>query len=189
MLVKPIVKPTGRRPKLTHDIVAHVANKVATSKIVDMKHITTSVEKKFQVNISRSSVYGCLRKHNLTHKRTHFRTKRTDVVKQRVFESTIRETNINSIVSLDEASFDTHMTSTYGWSKRGEKCIMYPRHSRRARKRYSLLMAISSDKVITFKLTLGSFNKVKFISFMTDLLLPAMDAEPNLTHCASACSE
>ena len=50
------VKPTGRRPKLTHDIVAHVANKVATSKIVDMKHITTSVEKKFQVSISRSSV-------------------------------------------------------------------------------------------------------------------------------------
>jgi hypothetical protein len=58
----------------------------------------------------------------------------------------------HQIISLDESSFDTHMTQLYGWSKRGEKCIFYPKHSRRGRKRFSLMMATSNSRVVAWEL-------------------------------------
>jgi hypothetical protein len=80
----------------------------------------------------RSTIYRLLARHQLTYKKAHFRGKRTDAGKLIAFESAVGAVPVSGFVSLDEASFDTHMTLLYGWSTKGTKCVFYPRHSKRA---------------------------------------------------------
>lgn len=61
---------------------------------------------------------------------------------------------------------------SYGWSQKGEKCFGY---TPGAWKSYSILSAISSNKVIESILIDGSLNKPTFKYFMEDLLLPQLD--------------
>jgi transposase len=172
----------GRKQKLTVAAQQQVVRTVKTVKTINWPRLHLMLERKFHVRVHRSTIYRVLARHQLTYKKAHFRGKRTDAGKMRTFESAIRAVPVSGIVSLDEASFDTHMTPLYGWSTRGSKCIFYPRHSRRARKRFSLLLAICNERVIAWQLVVGAYNKQLFLSFLRERLLPALVDIPAARH-------
>ncbi len=164
----------GRPCKVTSEVEHAIAKTLVHHGQLDKHKIKQMTERKINIKISNTTIYRCLHKENMSYKRTHFRSKRPDEHKMEEFRSRLPQ---NSIISLDESSFDTHMTSKYGWSKRGQRCILYPSRSRRARKRFSLMLAISNKHTVASQLVAGSFNKARFISFLQERLLPVIRRE------------
>jgi len=60
---------------------------------------------------------------------------------------------MNNIISIDETSIDSHISHNYGWSISGKKIIITNTHPRI---RYSVIAAISRNKVIHYKIIKGS---------------------------------
>jgi transposase len=172
----------GRKQKLTAAAQQQIVRTVKTSKTINWSRLHLMLERKFHVRVHRSTVYRLLAQHQLTYKKAHFRGKRPDAVKMRTFKAAIDAVPASSLISLDEASFDTHMTPLYGWSTKGTKCIFYPRHSKRARKRYSLLLAICNERVLAWQLVVGAYNKQLFLSFLRERLFPGLVDAPAARH-------
>jgi transposase len=169
----------GRKQKLTAAAQQQIVHTVKSSRTINWSRLHLMLERKFHVRVHRSTIYRLLAQHQLTYKKAHFRGKRPDAAKMHAFKAAIAAVPTSSLISLDEASFDTHMTPLYGWSEKGSKCIFYPRHSKRARKRFSLLLAICNERVVAWQLVVGSFNKQLFLSLRERLL-------PSLVDCPAA---
>jgi transposase len=172
----------GRKQKLTIAAQQQIVRTIKISKTINWPRLHLMLERKFQVRVHRSTIYRVLSRYQLTYKKAHFRDKRTDAGKLLAFESAIGAVPVSSVVSLDEASFDTHMTPLYGWSTKGTKCIFYPRHSKRARKRFSLLLAICNERVLAWQLVVGAYNKQLFLAFLRERLLPSLVTVPAARH-------
>jgi transposase len=170
----PVPARRGRKQKLTAAAQQQIVRTVKASKTINWSRLNLMLERKFHVRVHRSTIYRLLAQHQLTYKKAHFRGKRPDAVKMHAFKAAIAAVPMWSLISLDEASFDTHMTPLYGWSEKGSKCIFYPRCSKRARKRFSLLLAICNERVLAWQLVVGSFNKQLFLSFLRERLLPSI---------------
>ena len=72
------------------------------------------------------------------------------------------------LVSVDEFSIITNRTSTYGWSLKGEECVIKLPYLK-PNKRYSLLMATTNKKIINYVLVEGSIKTDTFITFIGNL--------------------
>ena len=175
----------GRKKLLSEPAQRAILVHLEHRKILEWVEVSAMLHRQFQLQPSKSTVYRCLAAHNMSYKKTHFRERRTDPNKMQAFRRAIQQTPHSSIVSLDESSFDTHLTPLYGWSRKGTKCIVFPRKSRRSRKRFSLLLATSNQQVLAWQLVEGSFNKQRFMTFLEHKLLPAMIPHP---HICAICS-
>ncbi|KAJ8326883.1 hypothetical protein QVD99_005350 [Batrachochytrium dendrobatidis] len=123
----------GRCPIFNQEEQQVVAQVVQQTGRVDTSQIVAAVQEIRAIDapaiqISRRTVYRYLRKNNITHKKAHLRTKQPDPSKLAAFWQQMRlidaEQQAEPIISL-ESSFDAHMTPTYGWSKKGTKCIFF----------------------------------------------------------------
>ena len=72
-----------------------------------------------------------------------------------------------NIISIDESSFDTHINSHCGWSKKGSRINII---KRKQRIRYSVISAISINKVINVTIIKGYVNSVMFIEFIKNVI-------------------
>ena len=162
-----------RKSKITPEIRQFIVTHVRNHDGVDKKSIVRDVKRQFNTTISFWSIYAALKAEKQTYKRRHFRTRETDPTKLAAFFEQLALKKKEQIVSVDEASFDTHMTQKYGWSTRGEKCFARPK-GQSGRKRVSLEMAVTSDGIVSSQTVQGSYNTTKFCSFLSDVLLPAI---------------
>jgi transposase len=67
------------------------------------------------------------------------------------------------------------MTRNRGWSKAGTKAFSNPTHQRKS-ERYTLMLAVSHQKVVAWQLVENSANKDKLCDFLGNRLVPAMQA-------------
>jgi len=172
----------GRPQKLTSFAQKEILRLITIRKTINWPKLAHLLDRKFNIFVHRSTIYRLLARNSISYKKAHFRGKRPDSSKMCIFQNAIERVSQSSIVSLDEASFDTHIAPLYGWSRKGSKCFMYPRKSRRARKRYSLLLAICDERVLAWQLVLGSYNKHRFLAFLSQNLLPRMIDFPQVRH-------
>ena len=171
--------------KINTQIQDYISNKVQKNQYLDVTIVIEEVKKKFKTQISKSSVYKCLKKvqpKKLTYKKVSKRGKKTNLRVLKTFIEERSKIERSKIISLDECSFDTHMTQHHGWSLAGEKCFLTTKN-KLAKKRYSLMLAISSSKVVAWQVRAGAYNKQKFIQYINRKLLPQcrrMDFDPVL---------
>jgi transposase len=124
----------------------------------------------FNVSVSKSTLFNTLKEMKITKKKVYlrfvsksvlhnFKTLRKNLIKK------INDTNRN-IISVDESSIDTHISSNYGWSKTGRKI---KRIKTNTRIRYTLICAISKNKVEHYKIIKNSSDSKIFTNFMNEL--------------------
>jgi hypothetical protein len=70
-------------------------------------------------------------------------------------------------LSMNESSFDTHINSHCGWSEKGSRINII---KRKQRIRYSVISAISMNKVINVTTIKGSVNSTIFIEFIKNVI-------------------
>ena len=109
-----------KRIKKTNFLVLAYIKKYALKRInFKMKLLQTAIKRKFQIIISKSSIYTSLSKLNITYKQIYQKKiygNRQQLNKNvRRFKKQIKSINQNDIISMDEVSVDTHITYVKGW--------------------------------------------------------------------------
>ena len=114
--------------KINYDIEQFIINSIDSNKNFNIKKIKKSINEKFNILLSKSTIYNVLHKHKLTYKKITIKTnplksERELILKQKLKEE-IKETNINNLSSYDEMAIYINDIPYKGWSKKGEKCII-----------------------------------------------------------------
>ena len=145
-----------------------VVDHVIKNKLIDHDKIYNIVKNKFNKNISRRTIYNILKRNKITHKKVQ--TYKYPYSKNKfnkdvnVLRNSIKHRK-NRIISVDETSIDFIVPSNYGWSKKGTKCTLNISNKRR---RVSLLLAISKNKIVNYHIKEGSFKGINFNEFMDE---------------------
>ena len=84
-----------------------------------------------------------------------------------MLKTSVNKIGKENIISIDESSFDTHINAYYGWSVKGARIMAI---KRKQRIRYSIISAVSINKVINVKIILGSVNGETFTEFIKDIV-------------------
>lgn len=159
--------------KITLPIEQFIINSIDSNNRFNIKKIKNNIEHKFNVQLSKSSIYYVLHKHNFTYKNTIVKNipynddtlnKMKDDLNNKI--STI---DTNNFVSYDEISIYLNCKNTKGWSIKGKKCIIKTKNKSIVNKRYTLGMAIDIKNKIDFTIVEGALKSNKFNTFMNKI--------------------
>lgn len=160
--------------KISDEIEIYIVKYVTKKINFVCKNLKRCIKNIFNIKLSRSSIYRILKKHNITNKKIYNKyvpPKRNIKKEVKKLLKDVKEVGINNIVSIDESSFDTHIRPNNGWSKKGSaiKRTITP-----VRKRKTLTLAVTSEKVLDYDIINGSSNALNFEKFLKEKLLPKM---------------
>jgi len=157
--------------KYTTNIKEYIVKYVCKKINFNYKKLMMLVKNKFNMNCSKSAIYLILKQNYITHKRIKIKTKFSTKLKTRkminILKKRVHATGKDKIISIDESSFDTHINSYCGWSEKGSRINII---KRKQRIRYSVISAISMNKVINVTIIKGSVNSTMFIEFIKNVI-------------------
>lgn len=154
--------------KLTQ-INSFLKSYVLKRKIFNVKTLKLIVYTNFKIHISTSSIYSILHKLNVTYKKFS-----KHIVKQNIkstvnkFLKHVKSIDPTKIISIDESSFDIFISPSYGWSVKGKKVFKHFKYSQR--KRITLTLAVTNNKIIAYNIIDGSSNLSNFSLFLSSFL-------------------
>ena len=156
--------------KITIEIEKFVINSIDINNNFNIKKIKNNIKNKFNVSLSKSSIYFILHKNNLTFK--NIVVKNTPIEDDRLLELKINLKNkINNIeldnfISYDEMSICLNSKPYKGWSLIGSKCIIKTKNKTIFNKRFSLGMSIDINSNIDFTVKEKALDGFKFNKFI-----------------------
>lgn len=176
---EPLILKQGRplnSGKITQEIENYIIHSfvVYKNKQPNSKNIQRSVKRIFNKTIKRSTIYYILNKNKVTYKKISVSKypHSNEILNQKKKELLSNLTTNNEIISFDECFLSPeNLEKEYGWSLQGTPCNRKV-NGKRYKDGKSLLMAISSKKVVAYKLVKGSVNGEIVRQFiMNDVLL------------------
>jgi len=164
-------KEYTKTTKYTKYIKEYICRYVIRKINFDHNKLIKLVNKKYNINCSKSKIYEILKEKGVTRKRikikTNYYTKKKMTEKTKELRKLLKKVNINDIISIDESSFDTHINSEYGWNEKGQRLMV---NKKQQRKRYSIISAISKEKVINVEIIQGSVNAEIFTEYLKKVI-------------------
>lgn len=144
------------------------------NKIINAKRIISLIKEKFDVSISLSYFYSILKKLEITNKKVYIKkqpysNKKYDLMKKKFFKQ-IENINKDTIISIDETAIYLNSKNNYGWAIKGSKCIIKEKNKNIYQRKYSLLMAISNKKIISYNLYEKSVNGEQYLNFIKEII-------------------
>lgn len=131
--------------------------------------ILSKIKAKFNLQISKSSLYNIINELNFSKKRIRKKPIYGDLNKLKIrkknFKKQIKKIRIDKIISIDETSVDSSVIDNYGWSSKGTR--IYKRINA-VRNKYTIICAISNKKIVSYKILKGSANRETFKEFISE---------------------
>jgi transposase len=159
-----------KQSKYLPHIKCYIRSYVIRNIIFDSNRLIKLLKKKYNLIASKSSIYRILIEMNITRKKIKNKTvnnKKNFTNLINTFKNQVKGVNINDIISIDETSIDTHIKPLYGWSIKNKKIILKTQISRI---RYTVITAISTDKVVHYEIIKGSANAEHFKNFIINMI-------------------
>jgi len=165
-------KRSNKNIKITPDIEIFVKDKVKNNPTITLWELSKLVNEQFKVDLSDSSIHNIFQTHKITRKRLRSKYYPEKVIGQEEntlnnFYNTLKTFKYDKTICLDETSIYLNMTLPYGRCRSGYRCIkktnIYPF------KRYNLLCAISSDKIVgctLYKDVKGGLKTTNILDFL-----------------------
>jgi len=152
-------------------MTSFVEGLLKNNKFISIKDIRNKINKKFNKLLSLSFIHTFISKTlKFSYKKINNKLFNKSLLslksKQRKFTKNIKKIPINNIISIDETYIYTNYTKNYGWSKIGTNLQHYKKSNPI---KYSILMAISNNKIIDYEIHKVNINKVIFNDFMDKL--------------------
>lgn len=157
-----------RSNKITDVIIKYICEYVTKKCTFNVKSLRQCIRRKFNVCISKSYIYYILKSNNLTLKKVQEKTipKKNSYIKQKnELLKKITNSEYDNIVSLDESHIVIGKKTNYAWALKGKRSITKIRPNT---KKYSLIMAISKNKVVKYELINKAVNGETFKNFVCD---------------------
>jgi len=159
-----------KKSKIIPKIKCYIRSYVLRKKRFMYKKLIALIKKRYNIIISKSSLYNTLNKLNITRKRYRqkFIYKHKNIHNEEIkkFKQKIKNIETDKIISIDETHIDTHITSIYGWNVKGKK--IYTKKYVKYKKRFTIIMAINNNKVIHYKIINNSANSKDFKIFLLE---------------------
>lgn len=161
--------------KLSDECIREIIEYVKSKVSINIKTIRKMIKTKYKVSVNKNYIYFLLKKHNLTYKKAQknkypYGNAKLEEKKE-VLKDELTKVN-NDYISIDETSMVINTKTKYGWSEKGKKCnINEPNNSRR----YSMCMAIDKQKIISYRLTKGTFNSQKYTNYVVNDVIKKSD--------------
>jgi transposase len=156
--------------KLNFNIENFIINSIDTNNNFNIKKIKINIKNKFNISISKSTIYYVLHKHNLTYKNIIIKNIPIDNVKlselKNNLSNSISNIDLNKFISYDEMSIYLNSKPYKGWSIKGKPCFIKTKNKTIFSKRYSLGMSIDYNSYIDFTIKEKSLDSFKFNKFI-----------------------
>ena len=154
-------------------LVNYIIKTMENNKILTVKEIKELILKEFKLEVSTQLIYNTLKANGYVYKKFKINNnpyKIEDQVSQfkKIIEVHNNE-NINNCVSIDEISFVLNSKPPNGWFKKNEVNEIQINNKRIIGERYSLLVASSNEKILSFKMCKKGVKTNFFIDFMKEL--------------------
>jgi transposase len=128
---------------------------------------------KFNIKISLSSIYIYTHQLGFKFKKISKRnfTNKNFLSKQRQnFENKIKNIKYNDIVCIDESYFFSNSLNDYGWLHKNSETYV---HNKANPIKYTLLMAINSNKIISYEILKNkNTDQTLFLNFLKNKVFP-----------------
>lgn len=152
--------------KYTPAIKCYIRSYVIVRVNFDYKKLILQIKRKYKTTISKTAIYDILSQMNITRKKFKERiipnkSKLNNKIRQ--FKKTVSKIKLDRIISIDETSINTNSCPSYGWSDKGKKIMKI---HKKYRITYTIISAISNNKVIHNEIIKGSVNSIIFKEFL-----------------------
>jgi transposase len=163
--------------KITTEIAELVKKEVAKCAYLKLKEIKDIVKGYFDIELSTSSIRKCLKISHISRKKSKKFVVKSKAyydkleIQRKEFIENIIKLDKKYIISIDETAIYKQMKPSYGYSLKGQPVIETVTNQRH--EKYSLIIAITSDKVLHYEIHKGSINRdiyIKFISALIDII-------------------
>lgn len=160
--------------KVKKEYVKFIKDILFKDKTLTIKDLTELLNKKFNVKLSRQHIGRVVRQNNITLKRLRLRhepvlryKKPIDINKQlKEFYDTIKKTDINDIISIDETSLNAYEVRKYCYSKLGKRCVVKTK-SQQVFKKYTGIFAITTKGCIGYTIyDKGGIDTERLVIFL-----------------------
>lgn len=150
------------------DIANFIKNLFKKDKFITITQITEKINKKFNKNISRTLIYLIIKKKlNYSYKKVTDRlkpknkTKLTYLIKK--FQKDLKSIDKNKIICIDETYLQSNIHPNYAWGLKGKEII----HKTKSNpQKLSIIMAVSNNKILDYKVQKENFNSFNFREFI-----------------------
>jgi transposase len=161
--------------KINTEIEILIINSIDFNNNFNIKKIKNNIRNKFNILLSKSTIYHVLHKNNLTYK--NIIIKNTPIDNDKLHElkmnlkNKINNIELNKFISYDEMSIYLNSKPYKGWSLKGKECIIKTKNKTIINKRYSLGMSIDINSNIDFTIKEKALESFKFNKFIKKLNL------------------
>jgi transposase len=161
------------RIKLKHKVlkIEKFKNIILEEVKINYKTSLKVLKKKVNNIISISTIHRLLKNENISYKRINnklvFKSYEEIQTNRKEWANTVKLKTFRNGIHVDESSFCVGDLKKYGYSPKG-KVIINTKHSR-YREKYTLLLAISKDKIINYKIYKNSITSVDYSKFIKSL--------------------
>jgi hypothetical protein len=159
--------------KINFNIEKFIIDSIDNNNNFNIKKIRYNIKNKFNVLLSKSTIYFVLHKNKLTFKQ--ITVKNTPIDDDKLNElkinlkNKIHNVEINKFISYDEMSIYLNSKPYKGWSLIGTKCIIKTKNKTIKNKRFSLGMSIDINSNIDFTIKEKALDSLKFNKFISKI--------------------
>lgn len=169
--------------KINKTILETIRDSVTKNNFLKLNQIQSIIEETLGITLSLESIRKCLKIQKFSRKRIKKIVVKSKEYYQNLknqreqFIKRIKSLQIDNIISIDESSFNKEMKESYGYSEIGKPVIQTTTSQRH--QKYSLLMAITNNKVLSYQIHKGSINKEIYYSFLNSMITELRKEEKN----------
>lgn len=161
-----------RKSKIKPHIKCYIRLYVINRINFNYKNLIKLIKRKFNLLISKSSIYNILKQMNIRKKKIYQLQILTNKYKRKqqikIFKKQLRGKSLDEIISIDETSVDSYIDNKYGWSAKGKKIKIIKKFKRI---RYTVICAVNCNQVIHTKIINNSANANIFTDFFKELVM------------------
>ena len=159
--------------KVTYQIENFIINSIDSNNNFNIKKIKYNIKNKFNILLSKATIYFVLHKHNYTYKKLIVKNIPYDDTQIKLFKTELKKKifniNYNNLISYDEISIYLNSKPYKGWSIKGKECFIKTKNKTIFNKRYTIGMSIDYNSNIDFTITDGALKSFKFNKFMNKI--------------------
>ena len=164
--------------KVTKENVKYIKKLINKNKTITIQDLTNKLNKKFDINLSRSHIRQVVKDNNITLKQTRLRhepetryRKPVDINKQlKIFYKKIKEHKLKDIICIDETSLNSYEVRKHCYNKLSKRCVIKTK-SQEVFKKYTGIFAITNKKCIGYIIyEKGGIDSNRLIDFLNKFI-------------------
>lgn len=152
-------------------VVVNIKKYMDNNKFITIKQIQKKLNITFKNKFSLSFIYTIIKKtlkysYKKISKKTFGKSIKDLKNKQKQFIKETKNIDTNNIISIDETYIHSNYCYNYGWAKIGKPIEHYVKSNPI---KYSIIMAISKQKIVNYKVYNCNINSNIYLNFMNEL--------------------